>query len=71
MGEVSTIGLDREGGFQAHGADTAGGVVCLKKLSRKQLLAFFVSHPRKEFRSAATQATSSLVPFPIVAECRR
>jgi len=47
MGEVSTIGLDlAKSVFQAHGADSAGGVVFRKKLRRDQLLGFFAAQPR-------------------------
>ena len=47
MGEVTTIGLDlAKSIFQAHGADTAGGVVLRKKLRRDQRLAFFAAQPR-------------------------
>jgi transposase len=47
MKEVSIVGLDlAKRVFQAHGAGADGGVVFRKKLSRSQVLAFFMGLPR-------------------------
>jgi transposase len=47
MSEVHTIGLDlAKSVFQAHGADSSGGVVFRRRLRRSQVLSFFAAQPK-------------------------